>query len=178
MGDRRTGDRAREVDPWRFTGKFLESLLSAAIPKEPVYESIPWTPVTKPLDQSKVALLSTAGLSMKGDAPFDMDLERANPLRGDSSWRRVRADATSESIDANHLHIDTGYILRDLNVALPLDRLRELVAEGVVGAIADTHYSIMGYQGNDTSALENDSAPAIAAAMTAEQVDLALLAPV
>ncbi len=178
MSAEKSSRSTREVDPWRFTGKFLENLLSAAIPNEPVHEPIPWAPVTKPLSRSKVALLSTAGLSMKGDVPFDMDLERANPLRGDSSWRRIRADATSESVDVNHLHIDTGYIVRDLNVALPLDRLRELVAEGAVGAMADTHYSIMGYQGNDTSVLENESAPAIAAAMSAEQVDLALLAPV
>ncbi|RMF25153.1 MAG: hypothetical protein D6760_01675 [Deltaproteobacteria bacterium] len=69
-------------------------------------------------------------------------------------------------------------MLRDLNVALPLDRLRELVAEGVVGEMATAHYSIMGYQGNDTSILENESAPAIAEAMLDEHVDLAVLAPV
>ena len=44
--------------------------------------------------------------------------------------------------------------------------------------MADTHYSIMGYQGNDTSTLEKESAPEIAAAMKSEEVDLALLAPV
>jgi hypothetical protein len=107
-----------------------------------------------------------------------MDYERAHPTKGDGSWRAIRADATSASIDANHLHIDTGYIARDLNVALPLDRLRERVAAGEVGAMADTHYSVMGYQGNDSAKLENESAPAIAAAMKREEVDLALLAPV
>jgi D-proline reductase (dithiol) PrdB len=167
-----------EVDPWRFAGNFLRKALSARIPAEPAYTDVPWTALTKPLDQCKVALLSTAGLSMKGDPPFDMEMERQNPLRGDPSWRRVRADATSDAIEANHLHIDTSYILRDLNVALPLDRLRELVAQGGVGAMADTHYSIMGYQGNDTSTLEQQSAPEIAEAMRSEEVDLALLAPV
>jgi D-proline reductase (dithiol) PrdB len=107
-----------------------------------------------------------------------MDFERRNPMRGDPSWRRLTADARSESIEANHLHIDTGYIERDLNVALPVDRLRELVAAGEVGAVAASHYSIMGYQGSDTSALVSQSAPEIAAAMKSEEVDLALLAPV
>ena len=105
-------------------------------------------------------------------------MERKRPTRGDPSWRRLRADATSGDVEVNHLHIDTGYILRDLNVALPVDRLRELVAAGEVGAIADSHYSIMGYQGNDASALVEGSAPEIAAAMKSEEVDLALLAPV
>jgi D-proline reductase (dithiol) PrdB len=163
----------REVDPWRFTGDFLRKVLSARIPDQPSHAPIPWTPVTRPLSESKVALVSTAGLST-----FDMEMERRNPVRGDPSWRALRADATSASIEANHLHIDTGYILRDLNVALPLERLRALVEQGLVGAVAETHYSIMGYQGNDTSVLEAKSAPEIAARMKGEQVDLALLAPV
>jgi len=168
----------REVDPWRFAGSFLKKVLSGGIPEEPAWSEIPWTPVRKPLSQSRVALLSTAGLSMRGDEPFDMEGERKRPTRGDPSWRRLRADATSRTIAANHLHIDTGYIERDLNVALPLDRLRELASEGVVGEMAPTHYSIMGYQGNDSSILESESAPAIAEAMKSEEVDLALLAPV
>ncbi|UCE85064.1 MAG: hypothetical protein JSU66_11990 [Deltaproteobacteria bacterium] len=178
MSDTPGSTAPREVDPWRFAGSFLKNVISARIPAEPAYADIPWTPVAKPLSKSRVALLSTAGLSMAGDPPFDMEMERQNPLRGDPSWRRIRDDATHESVEANHLHIDTSYILRDLNVALPLDRLRELVAEGAVGAMARTHYSIMGYQGNDTSALEQTSAPEIAQAMRREEVDLALLAPV
>jgi hypothetical protein len=47
-----------------------------------------------------------------------------------------------------------------------------------VGAIADSHYSIMGFQGNDSSQLVEKSAPEIAEAMKSEEVDLALLAPV
>jgi D-proline reductase (dithiol) PrdB len=159
-------DTPRQVDPWRFAGSFLKKVLSALIPEQPSHGEIPWAPVTKPLARSKVALVSTAGLSMREDPPFDMELERQNPLRGDPSWRRLRADATAETIAANHL------------VALPLDRLRELVSAGEVGAMAETHYSIMGYQGNDTSTLEAESAPQIAAAMVREEVDLALLAPV
>jgi D-proline reductase (dithiol) PrdB len=168
----------REVDPWRFTGGFLSKILSGRIPDEPTHAEIPWAEVRKPLAESKLALLSTAGLSMRGDAPFDMEMERKQPTRGDPSWRRLQSDATSATVEANHLHIDTGYIERDLNVALPLDRVRELVAEGVIGALADSHYSTMGYQGSDTSTLENQSAPEIAAAMRSEEVDLALLAPV
>ena len=168
----------RQVDPWRFAGGFIAKVLGSQIPDTPSHEPIPWTPVAKPLADSKVALLSTAGLSMRGDPPFDMEFERANPTRGDGSWRALRADACAENVEANHLHIDTSYIERDLNVALPLDRLRELAAAGEVGAVADTHYSIMGYQGNDPSRLVQESAPQIAARMKREEVDLALLAPV
>jgi len=169
---------SRQVDPWRFAGSFLTRILSAGIPAEPTHPPIPWAPVGKPLAESKVALLSTAGISMKGDTPFDMDFERKNPTRGDPGWRALRSDATAASVEANHLHIDTGYILRDLNVALPLDRLRELVAAGELGAVAATHYSTMGYQGNDRTSQVQQSAPEIVARMKREEVDLALLAPV
>ena len=63
-------------------------------------------------------------------------------------------------------------------MALPLDRARELVAEGRIGALAQTHYSTMGYQGNDATSQVEQSAPEIAARMKREDVDLALLAPV
>ena len=169
---------SREVDPFRFAGGMIKNMLSAGIPDEPTHAPIPWAPLAKPLSECRVALLSTAGISMRDDAPFDMDFERKNPTRGDSSFRRLRSDATSDTIYANHLHIDTGYIERDLNVALPLDRLHELAAEGIIGSVAETHYSIMGFQGSDSSRLENESAPAIAEIMKSEEVDLALLAPV
>ena len=169
---------ATEVDPWRYAGSFVKNVLSAQIPDEPSHAAIPWMGVRKPLSESKVALLTTAGVSMKDDAPFDMDYERENPTRGDSGFRKLRSDATASDIVANHLHIDTGYIERDLNVALPLARLEAMVASGDVGASADTHYSIMGFQGNDASKLENESAPAIAEALVSEEVDLFLLAPV
>ena len=168
----------RSVDPWRFAGSFIAKMLSAAIPDEPKHPAIPWAPVSKPLSKCRVSLVSTAGLSMKGDTPFDMESERKRPTWGDPSWRRLRADATSQSVEANHLHIDTRYIERDLNVALPLDRLKEAVADGVVGGVAESHYSIMGFQGSDSSTLEKVSAPEIAEAMRNEEVDLALLAPV
>jgi D-proline reductase (dithiol) PrdB len=170
--------RDREVDPWRFAGSFIAKVLGSAIPDTPAHPEIPWAPLRKPLSECKVSLVTTAGISMRDDEPFDMESEKKRPTWGDPSWRRLRSDATSDSIVANHLHIDATYIERDLNVALPLDRLRELAAEGRIGSVADSHYSIMGYQGNDRSELENVSAPAIARAMRAEAVDVALLAPV
>jgi D-proline reductase (dithiol) PrdB len=166
------------VNPWRFCSPSLEKWITDQIPEQPGYGGIPWTAPSTPLAESKVALLSTAGLSMVGDPPFDMEGERRQPLWGDPSWRRIGVDATPANIEVNHLHIKTDYIREDLNVALPLDRLRELVEDGVVGAVADTHYSTMGYQGADSSVLENRSAPEIARSLLDEGVDLLLLAPV
>ena len=168
----------READPWRFLEPRAAETTAARIAKQPPHPPIPWAAVAKPLSESKVALLSTAGISMKGDSPFDMESERRHPTWGDPTFRRILSHATAADVEVNHLHINTVFIRRDLNVALPLDRLRELIREGVVGSAAETHYSTMGYQGSSTKVLENETAPAIAAAMAKESVDLILLAPV
>ena len=69
MTDADDSTASRRVDPWRFCGKRLRKLISDGIPDEPAYDTIPWTPASKPLAESKVALLSTAGLSMMCDPP-------------------------------------------------------------------------------------------------------------
>lgn len=168
----------QEVDPFRFTGRYIKKVITEAIEATTPPPDIPWTQPGKPISESRVALLSTAGISMLNDKPFDMDGERANPVWGDPSWRRIARDATSADIVANHLHIDTSNIECDINVALPTTRLAELAAAGIVGDSAPHHYSIMGYQGEDASVLKNESAPAIAHAMHNDEVDLAILAPV
>jgi D-proline reductase (dithiol) PrdB len=164
-----------EVDSWRFLPPRLARLLEARIAAPPVESIVP--PLAAPFARTRMALLSTAGISCPPDPPFDMDGERANPLWGDPSWRRIPATATEADVEVHHLHIDTGYIRRDLDVALPLRRLAELAAAGEVGSVAPTHYSVMGYQMDQTVQLA-ESAPAIAAAMRADGVGGAVLAPV
>jgi len=166
-----------EVDSWHFVPPRLAALLKARIEAAPAVTSIPFTPFETPLPEARIALLSTAGISYPPDAPFDMDGERANPVWGDPSWRQIPATATAADVEVNHLHIDTSYIQRDLNVALPLERLAELVAAREVGASAPRHYSVMGFQLDGTAQLR-DSAPAIAAAMRIDGVTGAVLAPV
>ena len=166
-----------DVDSWRFIPPRLAQLLKARAEATPPPDTIPFTPFTVPLAQARIALLSTAGLSCPPDPPFDMDGERANPMWGDPSWRRIPASATEADIAVNHLHIETSYIRRDINVALPLRRLEELVAAGEVGSVAPSHYSVMGFQLDQSQQLA-ESAPAIAASMKAEGVQGAVLAPV
>jgi D-proline reductase (dithiol) PrdB len=168
---------AFEVDSWRFLPPRLTQLLKARLESTPMVTSIPFTPVAVPLSAARIALLSTAGISCPPDPPFDIETERANPMWGDPSWRPIPASATAADVEVNHLHVDTNYARRDLNVVLPLERLAELVAAGEVGSMAPTHYSVMGFQ-LDATVQQTQSAPAIAARMRAEGVTGALLAPV
>ena len=138
---------------------------------------IPFTPMTKPLGECTVALISTAGVARNDDHPFDQERERRDPWWGDPSFRRIPLGTTENDIRVYHLHIDPKFGEEDLDVLLPMRRLSELAQEGVVGRPAPTHYSFMGYI-LDTTELEQKTAPAIAAAMHEEHVDAVVLVPV
>lgn len=72
---------------------------------------------------------------------------------------------------------DHSGIEADRNLAFPLDRLRELVADGTIGAVAPRHLSFMGSI-TAPGRLIKESAPAAAALLAEDRVDVALLLPV
>ena len=170
--------REGECDPYRFLELALSELLRGNVKYGALVQDIPWAPVSKPLSKSRVSVVSTAGLSMKGDEPFDLETEKKRPSWGDPTWRRLSRDLTTDTIQAHHLHIETSHLLQDLDVCFPVPLLRELAGEGVIGEAAPSHYSIMGFQGPDLRRLQEHSCGAIARAMVEEEVDLALLVPV
>jgi hypothetical protein len=138
----------------------------------PEFETVPWTPVTKPLDGSRLAMVTTAGAYRKGvDAPF-----RHGP-EGDVSLRRIPGNTALAELDVSHSHMPEQIAREDMNTVFPLDLLRELVAAGALGSLAGTHFSIMGYATRAADIAET-IAPEIAEAMTQDRVDLALLVPV
>jgi D-proline reductase (dithiol) PrdB len=145
--------------------------------EQQVARDIPFSPLRKPLSSCTVALVSSAGLSLRGDKPFDAERERQDPWWGDPSFREIPLGTTEKDIRISHLHIDPAPITQDLDVTLPLRRLGELAAEGFVGRAAERHFSIMGYILRP-DVLLGETAPAMAARMRAESVDAALLVPV
>ena len=124
----------------------------------------------KSLSQSRVAMVSTAGLHLRGDRLFQ---------GGDPSFRVVPSDAKTGDIILSHVSIAFDYtgIYRDLNLAFPLDRLRELAQQGKIGSLAKSYYSFMGAQRDPRRIIEK-TGPEAAALMNDEGVDVVLLAPV
>ncbi len=165
------------IDSYRFLDFATRQIIKAWANRE-VHESrqIPWTPMAKPLADCTVALMTTAGVARNDDVPFDQDGERRNPWWGDPTWRAIPQGTTEGEVKLYHLHIDPRFGQEDLDVVLPMRRLRELAREGLVGRSADTHYSIMGYQLRP-EVLEGETAPAIAREMKARGVDAAALVP-
>jgi D-proline reductase (dithiol) PrdB len=140
-------------------------------------EPIPWTPLAKPVERCRFALVTTAGLYMKDrDPPFDLDGERRKPFWGDPTYRVIPREARRDQIGVAHLHINPADLLADMNVALPVQRILELEAAGKIGSLAPSSYSFMGYQ-PDNSEWENRYAPEVARRMKEEGVEAALLTP-
>ena len=165
------------IDSYRFLDFATRKIMKAWVEREAARtRPIPWTPMAKPVSQATVALVSTAGVARKDDVPFDEEGERRNPWWGDPSYRRIPLGTTEADVDLHHLHIDRRFGREDLDVVLPMRRLAELAAAGVVGRAADTHYSIMGYQLRP-EVLEQETAPAIAREMLRNGVDAAALVP-
>lgn len=165
----------KTVDSYRFldgiTKRMTKTWAGAEKPRP-----IPWTPVKKKLSECTVALLSSAGIALKTDRPFDQEGERQNPWWGDPSYRIIPADATERDVRLYHMHIDPSYAEQDLNCLFPLQRLAELAEAGEVGRVAPRHYSMMGYLLKPEQLLM-ETIPAIIANLREDRVDAVVLVP-
>ena len=163
------------IDSYRFLDFGSRQVMKAwAARQEPGI--IPFTPPAKPLRECTVALVSTAGIARNDDRPFDQERERRDPWWGDPSFRVIPLGTTEREVRIHHLHIDPRFGQADLDVVLPMRRLKELSHEGVIAEAAAHHYSIMGYI-LEPDVLINETAPAIAARMRTDGVDAAALVP-
>ena len=91
------------VDGFRFLPPGLKTWVQTFIPDEDFKGSIPWTPMTKPLSQTTIALVTSAGISLRSDPPFDMEREKREPFWGDRSFRAIPRGTTEKDIEANHV---------------------------------------------------------------------------
>jgi len=140
-------------------------------------DPLPWTPLQTPLSRARFALVTTAGIYAKGTGTgFDQEGERKNPMWGDPSYRRLPRDIQRDQVGASHLHLNNRDILADLNIVLPVQRFTELESEGVIGSLAPTSYSFMGYQ-MDLREWRERYAPEVAQAMLRDGVNAVLVTP-
>jgi D-proline reductase (dithiol) PrdB len=164
------------VDGFRFLPPALKAWVQTFIPEEEFKGPIPWTPMSKSLSQTTIALVTSAGISLKSDPPFDMEREKREPTWSDRSFRAIPRGTTEEDIEVNHLHINTTYIKQDINVILPLARMAEFEQERTIGRLAPTAYSFYGFQWQNTDFLKEAIEP-ISEKMKLEGVETVLLTP-
>jgi D-proline reductase (dithiol) PrdB len=121
-----------------------------------------------PLDRRRVAIVTTSGLHARDDRPFDI---------GAADYRVIPGDTPAGDLIMSHVSVnfDRSGFQEDINVVFPIDRLRELGRDGVIGSISDFHYSFMGAA--PIRALE-PKAKELAALLKKDRVDAVLLTPV
>lgn len=163
------------VDSYRFTSGITKRLVSSWIKLEEP-RNIPWTPLSKRLSDCTVALISTGGIALKTDYPFDQEGERQNPWWGDPSYRVIPHATRTQDIHVYHLHFDPKPAEQDLNCLLPIERLGELVEMRKIGRSAPSHFSFMGYLLKPQELLEK-SVSGIIDHLRAEKVDVVVLIP-
>lgn len=163
------------IDSYRFLDFASRQVMKAWAAREKP-RAIPFTPLTKPLSECTIALVSTAGVARKDDQPFDQARERRDPWWGDPSFRVIPLGTLEQDVRLYHMHIDPRFGEADLDVVLPMRRLAELADQGIVRQPARNHYSIMGYILEPTVLVEQ-TAPAIAERMRVDGVDAAGLVP-
>jgi D-proline reductase (dithiol) PrdB len=126
------------------------------------------------VNECRLALVTSAGFSAPGQEPFDL-----TKRGGDVSFREIPDDTAIASLVDSHRSemFDHSSMRRDPNLALPIDRVRELAAQGRIGSINARHLSFMGSI-TAPGRLIQHSAPAAAEVLAADGVDIALLVPV
>ncbi|MFN3982328.1 MAG: glycine/sarcosine/betaine reductase selenoprotein B family protein [Caldilinea sp.] len=136
-------------------------------------EAPPFTLLQKPLAECKAALITTAGVHLREQHPFDMD----NP-DGDASYREIPTTATQAQLTITHNYYDHADADRDINVVFPLPHFRSLAESGVIGSLARRHYGFMGHiEGEQLPLLTHRYAAEVAAKLRKEGVDFAFLTP-
>ena len=159
------------VDSYRFLPRSFRPLYEGrgAFPGE---EHAVWAPFPKRLADSRIALLSSAGVYVKANqAAYDLDGERASPEWGDPTWRVIPASARPDELAFAHLHINGDDLRADPEIALPMRGLAELVT--TVGS----HIAVMGYQDRELKDWRQTTAPQIVAHLREQEADGLILAP-
>lgn len=141
--------------------KGLQSEIFVPITPPPV-----WTPVNKPLNEMKVALVTAAGVHLKSDKRFN--------LAGDFTFRVVPGDVPSSELMVSHGGYDNADVNKDINCMFPIDRLRELAEEGFIKEASPVHFGFMG-GGGDQQKFSEETGPEIARRLKEAGVDAVLL---
>ena len=147
---------------------------SAAAKVPPLsFDQTPWAPFGKPLAEARVALLTTAGVHMRSDTPFDM-----TDSTGDPTLRVVPSDAPTAEMMITHDYYDHKDADKDINLVFPVERLREMATEGIIGGVTQRFFSFMGHiDQNHFPRFLEDELPKVAAMLKEDGADAVLITP-
>jgi|SRR5882724_6255442 D-proline reductase (dithiol) PrdB len=152
--------------------EYLPIMAQSSMPKPPRVLVVPskpsWCPLIKPVNESRVALLTSAALRLKDQPPFTP--------REDLTYRLVSSDPAAGDIVIDH-HSRIGDVPReDPEIIFPRSALAAIAAKKLLGSLSPVHVSFMGGVRSHKT-VEQELAPAMARELAKAHVDLALLVP-
>jgi len=168
-----TRERLSRLGGWAFTHIPGLRLLWARTTQSVVeQQDLPWVPLRTPLPECRGAVITTGGVHLVDQAPFDM-----HDTHGDPSYRIIPVGTPRSELTITHNYYDHRDAEQDLNILFPIELMASLVERGVLGSLADG-YSFMGHiEGEHLATLTRQAAPEVAARLKQERVDAVLLTP-
>lgn len=127
---------------------------------------IPYTPRTRELKECVFALITTAGVHLRSQEPFNVE--------GDNSWRPIPGSVETAQLMITHDHYDHADADQDINCVFPLERLRDLAGEGIIAGVGDLHLGFMGFSQNFRDLYER-AAPEMARLILRSKADGVIL---
>lgn len=138
-----------------------------------VNANTPWAALTKELRACRVALVTTAGVHLHWQSAFDM-----KDKEGDPTFRQIPSNIDPNDLRITHNYYDHRDADRDINVVLPIKRLKELEAEGFIGEVSPRHFSFMGHiLGRHLNTLVKQTGPEVARILKEDGADAVFLTP-
>jgi len=135
------------------------------------FDSSPWCSFDKPLSETRLALVSSAGI-------FRDDQEAFDPWAvNDLSFRQIPVDTPRDKLKLHHNYFDHRDAVRDLNCVFPVERLKELEKAGTIRALVPEAISLGMGRLYKRTALQKETVPKIAEVLQAHGTDAALLVP-
>lgn len=135
---------------------------------DPEAEPPPWTPIQRPLADSRLALVASGGVHLASQEPFH--------FRNDVSHREIPLETENAELRVTHFGYDVRDARRDPGCVFPLAALRALAAERAIAGLSGPALSFMG--GVYSARLVRDElAPRLRDLVLRQQADLAYLVP-
>jgi len=133
---------------------------------------IPWKPLNKPLSDCRLALVTTAGVHLADQNPFDV-----SATEGDASYRLLPSNTPFNAYRISHTHYDHSEADKDINCVFPVTRVQELVKKGFLGSLAPTNFGFMGFILKPLLETLKTNAQQVARKLLEQGVDAVLLTP-
>lgn len=133
-----------------------------------------WTPLARPVRESRIALVTSAGLYRPGVDP-DFGTREGEDIS--VRWLPHDVDHGTLVVGQTSNSFDREALTADPELALPLQHLTALAESGVIGSVAPRHVSFNGSMLAPGRFLR-ETAPLVAQGLAADEVDAVLLVPV